>query len=43
MTGYSRNAIVHQGRLDPGLEMLQKPLTSSDLSSKIRKVLGSKN
>jgi signal transduction histidine kinase len=27
MTGYSRNAIVHQGRLDPGVSLLQKPLT----------------
>ncbi len=23
MTGYSRNAIVHQGRLDPGVELVQ--------------------
>jgi signal transduction histidine kinase/CheY-like chemotaxis protein len=27
MTGYSRNAIVHQGRLDAGVSMLQKPLS----------------
>src|SRR5580704_1777951 len=39
MTGYSRNAIVHQGRLDPGVELLQKPLTSEQLASTIRKVL----
>src|ERR1700693_5836216 len=26
-TGYTRNAIVHQGRLDPGLQMIGKPLT----------------
>jgi CheY-like chemotaxis protein len=41
MTGYSRNAIVHQGRLDAGLEMLQKPLTSSDLARAVGKVLKS--
>jgi two-component system, NtrC family, sensor kinase len=40
MTGYSRNAIVHQGRLDPGVQMLQKPVTSIELSRKVREVLG---
>jgi CheY-like chemotaxis protein len=41
MTGYSRNAIIHQGRLDAGLEMLQKPLTSRDLARTVGKVLKS--
>jgi two-component system, NtrC family, sensor kinase len=39
MTGYSRNAIVHQGRLDPGVELIQKPLSSEQLSAAIRHVL----
>jgi len=26
-TGYARNAIVHQGRLDPGIDLLVKPFT----------------
>jgi CheY-like chemotaxis protein len=39
MTGYSRNAIVHQGRLDPGVALIQKPLTSEALASMVRKVL----
>jgi FixJ family two-component response regulator len=39
MTGYSRNAIVHQGRLDPGVELLQKPLTSELLAASVRRVL----
>jgi two-component system, NtrC family, sensor kinase len=39
MTGYSRNAIVHQGRLDPGVELLQKPLTSEQLATAVRKIL----
>jgi CheY-like chemotaxis protein len=39
MTGYSRNAIVHQGRLDPGVELLQKPLTSEQLAAGVRKLL----
>jgi len=38
MTGYS-NAIVHQGRLDPGVSLLQKPLTQAMLAAKIRDVL----
>ncbi len=39
MTGYSRNAIVHQGRLDPGVDLIQKPLTSEHLAAAVRKVL----
>jgi signal transduction histidine kinase len=39
MTGYSRNAIVHQGRLDPGVQLLQKPLTQTSLVAKVRRVL----
>ena len=39
MTGYSRNAIVHQGRLDPGVALLQKPLTQMMLAAKIRDIL----
>lgn len=41
MSGYSRNAIVHQGRLDPGVALLQKPLTSEMLAAAVRKVLDS--
>ena len=39
MTGYSRDAIVHQGRLDPGVSLLQKPLTRTILAAKIREIL----
>ena len=39
ITGYSGDAIVHQGRLDPGVSMLQKPLTQVMLASKIRDLL----
>jgi PAS domain S-box-containing protein len=38
-TGYARNAIVHQGRLDPNGEVIFKPFTYSDLATKIRRVL----
>ena len=39
VTGYSRNAIIHQGRLDAGVTMLQKPLTRTALANGIRKLL----
>jgi signal transduction histidine kinase/ActR/RegA family two-component response regulator len=39
MTGYSRNAVVHQGRLDSGVSLLQKPLTQVMLATKIRDIL----
>ncbi len=38
-TGYTRNAIVHQGRLDPGLQMIGKPFTYQELGSRIRSIL----
>jgi CheY-like chemotaxis protein len=39
MTGYSRNAIIHQGRLDPDVELIQKPITQADLAGRIRDLL----
>jgi CheY-like chemotaxis protein len=39
MTGYSRNAIVHNGRLDQGVNMIQKPFTQAALAAKIRDLL----
>ena len=42
MTGYSRNAIVHHGRLDPGTELIPKPLIERVLARKIRQVLDSR-
>ena len=38
-TGYARNAIIHQGRLDPDVQIVFKPFTYSDLATKIRRVL----
>jgi two-component system NtrC family sensor kinase len=39
MTGYSRNAIVHHGRLDPRVEMIQKPFSEAALAVRIRDLL----
>ena len=41
-TGYSRNAIVHHGRLDPGVAMIQKPITQDALAARIRDLLDAK-
>ena len=38
-TGYTRNAIVHQGRLDPDVHLLNKPYTQQDLARKVRALL----
>ena len=38
-TGYARNAIIHHGRLDPGVELVGKPFTQSELAGKVRGVL----
>jgi CheY-like chemotaxis protein len=38
-TGYAHNAIVHNGRLDPDVDLLGKPFTSSALAAKVRQVL----
>ncbi|WP_372396477.1 response regulator [Azospirillum sp. HJ39] len=38
-SGYTQNAIVHGGRLDPGVELLSKPYTREVLARKIRQVL----
>ena len=39
MTGYSRNAIVHQGRLDAGVSLMQKPFSQNVLASRVRTML----
>ncbi len=38
-TGYTRNAIIHQGRLDPDVELLSKPFTADLLARKVKQVL----
>ena len=40
MSGYSEDAIIHQGRLDPGVRLLQKPFQNEDLAFQVRAALG---
>ncbi|WP_247444233.1 response regulator [Bradyrhizobium sp. 197] len=42
-TGYARNAIVHDGRLDPGVELLTKPFTQGGLGEKLRDIIDAKS
>ena len=42
-TGYARNAIVHEGRLDAGVELLTKPFTQAALSDKLRGIIDARS
>ena len=39
-SGYTENAIVHHGRVDPGVNLLHKPYRKPELAAKLRLVLG---
>jgi DNA-binding response OmpR family regulator len=41
MSGYTRDAIVHAGRLDEGVNYLAKPFTPGALATAVREVLAS--
>jgi len=40
-SGYPENAIVHNGRLDAGVELISKPYRREQLAAKVRRVLDS--
>jgi PAS domain S-box-containing protein len=39
MSGYTENAVIHNGRLDPGVRLLEKPFTTSKLAHAVRLAL----
>jgi FixJ family two-component response regulator len=42
-SGYTENAIVHDGRLDAGVDLLSKPYSREQLAKKIRAVIEAKS
>jgi two-component SAPR family response regulator len=38
-TGYTRNAVVHNGIVDPGVQLIGKPFTLDQLARKVHEVL----
>jgi signal transduction histidine kinase/DNA-binding response OmpR family regulator len=41
-SGYTQNAIVHGGRLDPGVELISKPYRRDELARKIRQLFAAR-
>jgi two-component system cell cycle sensor histidine kinase/response regulator CckA len=39
VSGYTNETIMHQGKLDPGIVLLQKPFTADALNRRVREVL----
>ncbi len=39
MSGYTDNAIVHNGFLDPGTQFIGKPFTAADLTRRVHELL----
>lgn len=39
-SGYAQNAIMHQGRPEPGVQLISKPFTAAALAWKVRELLG---
>ena len=42
-SGYAESAVMREGRLDPGFNLLQKPYRRSELAAKLRAILESAN
>jgi hypothetical protein len=38
-TGYARNATIHHGRFDPGVQFIAKPYPQHEIAQKLRAVI----
>lgn len=38
-TGYTRNAIIHHGRLDEGVQLITKPFAAASLAERVRRII----
>ena len=43
MTGYTSNAIVHNGMLDPGTHLVSKPFTVAQLAAELEAILAARD
>ncbi len=39
MTGYAENAVVGNGHLDPGMQVITKPFAMSTLALRVREII----
>jgi PAS domain S-box-containing protein len=39
MSGYSRNSVVHNGKVDPDVQLIQKPVSQTELATRVRDLL----
>jgi FixJ family two-component response regulator len=40
ISGYAESALAHEGRLEPGVDLLQKPFDPATLVERVRRALG---
>jgi CheY-like chemotaxis protein len=43
MSGYSRNSVVHNGKVDRDVQLIQKPVSQAELATRIRDLLDSRD
>jgi CheY-like chemotaxis protein len=41
VTGYAENAVIGNGHLEPGMQVITKPFSMEDLAAKVRKMIDS--